>query len=77
MMAKQFEYFKARDIIRNSTQNNMVNVIVGLTNVLNLTFVKYIDEVVNRPQVLVKKYMPTTTHSITPRYKKDAKIGGG
>jgi len=77
MMVKQFEYFKARYIITNSTQNNMVNVIVGLTNVLNLTFVKDIDGIVNRPQVLVKKHMPTTTHSITPTYKKDANIGCG
>jgi hypothetical protein len=25
MMEKQFDYFKARDIVTNSTQNNMVN----------------------------------------------------
>jgi len=51
--------------------------IVGLANVLNLTFVKDIDEVVNRPQALVKKHMLSTTHSITPTYEKDANIGGG
>jgi hypothetical protein len=65
-MEKQFEYFKARDTMTNSTQNNMVNAIVGLTNVLNLKFVKDNDEVVNRPQVLAKEHMPTTTHSTTP-----------
>jgi hypothetical protein len=65
-MEKQFEYFKARDIITNSTQNNMVNAIVGLTNVLNLTFVKDSDKVVNRPQMPTKEHMPTTTHSTTP-----------
>jgi hypothetical protein len=65
-MEKQFEYFKARDTITNSTQNNMVNAIIGLTNVLNLTFVKDSDEVVNRLQMPTKEHMPTTTHSITP-----------
>jgi hypothetical protein len=64
-MEKQFEYFKVRDTITNSTQNNMVNAIVGLTNVLNLTFVNS-DGIVNRPQVLAKEHMPTTTHSTTP-----------
>jgi hypothetical protein len=65
-MEKQFGYFKARDTITNSTQNNMVNTIVGLTNVLNLTFVKDNDKIVNKPQVLTKEHMPTTTHSTTP-----------
>jgi hypothetical protein len=65
-MEKQFEYFKARDTITNSTQNNMVNAIVGLTDVLNLTFVKNNDGIVNKPQVLAKEHMPTTTHSTTP-----------
>jgi len=40
MMEKQFDYFKARDIITNSSQNNMVNEILGLTNVLSSTFVR-------------------------------------
>jgi hypothetical protein len=48
-MEKQFEYFKTRDIITNSTQNNMVNVIVGLTNVLSSTFVRDSGEVVSKP----------------------------
>lgn len=66
MMEKQFEYFKAKDTITNSTQNNMVNAIVGLPNVLNLPLVKNNDGIVNRPQVLAKEHMATTRHSTTP-----------
>jgi hypothetical protein len=47
-MENQLEYFKTRDIIINSTQKNMVNVIVGLTNVLSSTFAKDSGKVINK-----------------------------
>jgi hypothetical protein len=72
-MEKQFEYFKTRDIITNSTQNNMVNVIVGLTNVLSSTFARDSGKIVNKPQMLAKEHV----HVATLAKEKDANIGGG
>jgi hypothetical protein len=76
-MEKQLEYFKTRDIITNSTQNNMVNVIVGLTNVLSSTFANDSGKVVNKLQMPTKEHVPITTHSVTLVKKKDANIDGG
>jgi hypothetical protein len=77
MMDKQLEYFKTRDIITNSTQNNMVNVIVGLINVLSSTFAKDSGEVVNKLQMLTKEHVHVATHSVIIAKEKDANINGG
>jgi hypothetical protein len=55
IMEKQLEYFKARDMMTNTTQKNMVNMIVNLTQVLNSAFARNSPSVpVNKPQMLTK-----------------------
>jgi len=71
-MEKQLEYFKIRDIIINFTQNNMVNVTVGLINVLSSTFAKDSNGVVNKPQMPAKEHLPRTTHSVAFTKENDA-----
>jgi hypothetical protein len=77
MMEKQVEYFKTKYIITNSTQNNMVNVIVGLTNELSSTFAKDSGGLVNKLQMPTKEHVPITTHSIILTKEKDINTGGG
>ncbi len=40
MMDKQLNYFKTRNKVLNDTKTTMVNVIVGLSNVLNMAFAR-------------------------------------
>ncbi len=40
MMDKQLNYFKKRNKVLNDTKTTMVNVIVGLSNVLNMAFAR-------------------------------------
>jgi hypothetical protein len=40
MMDKQLNYFKTRNKVINDTKTTMVNVIVGLSNVLNMAFAR-------------------------------------
>jgi hypothetical protein len=40
MIDQQLEYFNRRNKLNHATQIHMVKTIVGLTNVLNLAFVK-------------------------------------
>lgn len=55
----------------------MVNVIVGLTNVLSSTFAKDSGKVVNKLQMLIKEHVLVATHSVTLAKEKDANIDGG
>jgi hypothetical protein len=57
-MEKQLEYFKAKDMMTNTRQTNMVNLIVSLTQVLSLTFARDILSVpINKPQVPTKNHI--------------------
>jgi hypothetical protein len=40
MMDKQLNYFKKRNKVLNDTKTTMVNVIVGLSNVLSMAFAR-------------------------------------
>jgi hypothetical protein len=55
----------------------MVNVIVGLTNVLSSTFAKDSSGVVNKSQMPAKEHLPTTTHLVAFTKEKDANTSGG
>jgi hypothetical protein len=48
MMDQQLEYFSRRNRLNHATQINMVKTIVGLTNVLNLAFVKDNGATINK-----------------------------